>query len=671
MIDSTVSPAPHRLRLAATFTAAPLAAGLAFWSAELGLELEPEFAPYGQVFQELLREGDGTRVLLLRTVDWLTEPGNGDDDRLRDLLVDLAAAVREAVERRGEPVIVVFCPAAGDSPRTLAAERRFADTVRNASGVRVIDSWQVRSWYATASWHPPYTERLGAVPYTDQAYAARATDVARCVHAAVAPRPKVIAVDCDNTIWDGEVAEGAITVPAARRELQSMLIEQMRAGRLICLCSRNAEADIVEVLTNHPDMVLRPEHVTAVRANWRPKSQNLRSLAEELGVGLDSFLFLDDDPLQVAEVRTGAPEVTALRLPADAGAAVGYLRHCWPLDVTQVTAEDADRTERYRDNRLREAIRRESGTLAQFLAKLDLRVTVREPQRHELDRVAQLTQRTNQFNLSGVRRTTVEVSRLPGEGLGCLVVEARDRFGSYGLAGLLIFRTAGEALIAETFLLSCRALGRGVEHRMLAHLGDLAGQHGLREVRLPFRATDRNIPAAEFLDTLPGRWDESVLVLDAAAAAATRYAPQQPTGDRPAPRAPRSGHRTPAAAPSALIDRIATELATPSLVAKAAAAWRSRFPAPIDRGHPGTGPCTPTEARVMRLWQDLVPSPRSVHDDFFELGGDSLTALLFLGRALDEFGVELPADTMFASPLTVAGVSTAIEDALRLAGDRQ
>jgi FkbH-like protein len=670
MTDRTVLPAPHRLRLAATFTAAPLAAALGFWAAELGLDLEPEFAPYGQIFQELLRESDGTRVLLVRTVDWLTESASGDD-RLRGLLVDLAVAVREAVERGGDPVIVVFCPAAGDSPRTLAAERRFADTLRDASGVRVIGSWQVRSWYATATWHRPYTERLGAVPYTEDAYAALATVVARCVHAAVAPRPKVIAVDCDNTIWDGEVAEGGITVSAARRELQSMLVEQVRAGRLVCLCSRNAEADVVEVLTNHPDMVLRPEHVTAIRANWRPKSQNLRSLAEELGLGLDTFLFLDDDPLQVAEVRTAAAEVTALRLPAEAGAAVRYLRHCWPLDVTQVTAEDANRTESYRENRLREASRRESATLAQFLAKLELRVTIREPEPRELDRVAQLTQRTNQFNLSGVRRTTGEVSRLSGEGLGCLVVEARDRFGSYGLAGLLILRTVGEALIAETFLLSCRAMGRGVEHQMLAHLGNLAGQQGLREVRLPFQATDRNIPAADFLDTLPGRWDGSDLVLDAAEAAAVRYAPQQPPGDRPTIRARRSGHDTPAVAPSALIDRIATELATPSSVAKATAAWRPRFPAPIDRGHLGTGPCTPIEARVMRLWQDLVPSPRSVHDDFFELGGDSLTALLFLGRALDEFGVELPADTMFASPLTVAGVSMAIEDALRLAGDRQ
>lgn len=674
------SPEPVRIRLASTFTATPLAEVLEFWGDALGWELEAAFAPYGQVFQELLATRDGTesprpaaRVLLLRLDDWLSE-----GTRLSDAAADLAAAVRTTAAHGGDPVVVLLCPSPpGGAPEAVrAAEELLVTALRGVPRVQVVPSAQVLSGFPESGWHAPYTDRLGAVPYTESGFAALGTAVARAVHAWVAPRPKVIAVDCDNTLWDGEIAEGGITVPPARRELQRMLVDQTRAGRLVCLCTRNDEADVLGVLRDHPDMILRPEHVLAVRANWRPKSENLRSLAAELDLGLDTFLFLDDDPLQVAEVRAATPEVTALHMPADAGAAAAFLEHCWPLDAPQVTAEDARRTAGYRDNHRREEVRLQSATLADFLDRLELVVTVRPLAAPELDRAAQLTQRTTQFNLSGVRRTAGEIAALADRGTECLVVDVRDRFGTYGIVGLMLFGARDGALCVDTFLLSCRSTGRGVEHRMLAHLGRLAEERGLAEIRLPYVPTARNVPAADFLEEAGGGWEacedgRRVRVLSAGRAAGARHAPDRGTPRRDAPvrRAPirpAPGGRAARRDAAELVHRTAEELATPAQVVAAVRAWRTDGGRHVVAGSGAVPPRTPLEARVLRCWEELLsPRPFSVHDDFFALDGDSLKVVQFLGWVYEEFGVELPAGVWSEGSLTAADAAAAIEEALR------
>jgi FkbH-like protein len=659
MSDSIVSTASFPIRVAATFTAEPVAGALTFLGDLLGLGLTPTFAPYGQVFQEVLSEAGEARVLLIRPGDWLGDPLRPDAGALNALLDDLADAVRSAAGTSGAPIVVLFCPDTADRRVTVGAEDRLAAALTGVPGVQVVTSARLVSWFPGLTWQHSYTERLGAVPYTEPGYAALATVIVRSLHAVSTPRPKVIVVDCDNTIWDGEVAEAGISVPPARRAIQRMLVEQVRAGRLVCLCSRNAEADVTEVLANHPDMVLRPEHVTAVRANWQAKSGNLRSLADELDLGLDTFVFLDDDALQIAEVSANAPEVLALKVPADAVEADAYLRHLWPLDAPYVTAEDAGRTRSYRDNRQREQIRRKSATLAEFLDRLELRVTVRPARPGEWDRAAQLTQRTNQFNATGVRRGPGELARLAADGAECLVVEVEDRFGAYGLVGLMILGPAPAAIAVDTFLLSCRSLGRGVEHRMLAHLGRLAAARGGTDLRLRFLATGRNVPVKDFLDGLGGRWDGDELVLSADRAAAARYAPEQAPAARsgPAGRSP----ATPAAADADLIHRIAGEWADPARVAAAAR----------NKGRTATVEGGTVRDRVADLWAEFVSPPSDPDDDFFALHGDSLKMVLLLGRVLEEFQVELPPADFFESPVTVADFVAALANARRPAGSRR
>jgi FkbH-like protein len=314
-------------------------------------------------------------------------------------------------------------------------------------------------------------------------------------------------VDADNTLWTGVCGEdgpAGVVIDAPRRAFQEFLLKQREAGMLLCLCSKNEEADVDAVFAAHPDMPLRPGHFAARRVSWNPKSEGVLALSEELGLGLDSFVFLDDNPIEIAEVQAGCPGVVCLRVPEDPRQIPGWLRHLWAFDRPKVTAEDRARADSYRQNREREELRRSAPSLEAFLASLELAVDVRPIAPEHLPRVAQLTQRTNQLNLSLVRRTEAEVGRfLAGGGEG-LEVSVRDRFGDYGLVGVALFTCDSEALAVDTLLLSCRVLGRGVEHRLLAKLAEIAAGRGLTWVDLPWEPGERNRPALEFLEGLAG-----------------------------------------------------------------------------------------------------------------------------------------------------------------------
>ncbi|MBF9129227.1 HAD-IIIC family phosphatase, partial [Plantactinospora sp. S1510] len=536
-----------------------------------------------------------------------------------------------------------------------AAEARLAGALSGDPRVRVITGADLAALYPVPDYHDAYGERSADVPYTRTMFAALGTAVARAAHAWLTPRPKVIAVDADNTLWDGVVGEDGVRgvrVGPGRRAFQEFLLAQRAAGRLIAICSKNAEADVLAVLAQHPDMVLRPEHVTAHRIDWQPKSANLAVLAAELDLGLDAFVFLDDNPVECAEVRAAHPEVLALALPAEPGAVLPYLRHCWPLDVTEVTADDRNRAERYVVEARRRAARAAAPSLASFLDGLGLVVDVRPMASTDLARTAQLTQRTNQFNLTTVRRTAAELGTVDGE---VLVVDVRDRLGSYGQVGVVVHRAHGARLEVETFLLSCRVLGRGVEHRVLASLGALARERGLAEVALAYSATERNRPGHDFLSGLPGvRRDGTGFVISVADAVAARY---EPHSVRPAPTGPETAARLAPPADAERVHRTATTCSTAGQVLAAIEARRSSTPAAaVDTDDP-------TEAQVAAIWAELLDfPPTSVHDNFHELGGGSLTLVRFAVRVRDDFGVELPVDALFTDAFTVADVARTIRE---------
>jgi FkbH-like protein len=295
-------------------------------------------------------------------------------------------------------------------------------------------------------------------------------------------------------------------VDAPRRALQEFMLRQRDAGMLLCLCSKNREEDVWAVFEQNPGMLLSREHLSGWRINWQTKSENLRSLAAELNLGIDSVIFLDDNPVECAEVEANCSEVLILQLPDDLEQLPTFLRHVWAFDHFKLTAEDKRRSESYGENAQRERLRGETKSLEDFLAGLELNIEIAPMAPEHVARVSQLTQRTNQFNSTTVRRTENEITQLllGSRGMECVIVNLSDRFGDYGLIGVVIYEYSREALVVDSMLMSCRALGRRVEHKLLAHVAEIARRSGLEWVDIRFVQTSKNKPMEQFLDEIQG-----------------------------------------------------------------------------------------------------------------------------------------------------------------------
>jgi FkbH-like protein len=680
-----INPTPHRARpalrvaIAASFTAQPLEDALAFWMEQLALPATIEFAPYGQVYQQLLDPGSllsrnrrGVNVILLRPEDWLRalpESAVSDQEHIEETLeknvADFIKAARAASARSEVPLVLVLCPAS-QTGRAARLDRTYEELARALSELPGLSVVAQRDFdlYPVADYCDQRRDRLGHVPYTPEFFAALATLLARRIHAHLAPAHKVVVLDCDNTLWQGIVGEDGvdgIAIPPAFMALQRFLVELSERGFLLCLCSKNAGADVLQVFEQRSDMILRKEHLVSWRINWLPKGENIRSLARELNLGLDSFVLLDDNPLECAEVELACPDVLALRVPGG-GDLEEFLRHLWAFDRTRVTAEDRQRTAMYQQEAERARLQRTAPTLSDFLAGLALEVVIAPPSPEQMSRVAQLTQRTNQFNFTTVRRTEGEIRRLDESGLQCRVIEVRDRFGDYGLVGVMIFGARNEALVVDTFLLSCRVLGRGVEHRMLRELGAIARQRGLARVMATVLFTKQNQPAQEFLERVAR--DQGVEIeggiqyeLPAQAAAALIHRPETERSSDPADRASAetvvkqtvSGEGLDSLK-SRRYTRIASELALPRQVlaaVRADAVRKMRLASASSFVAPRTG----LESALVEIWRDVLRvAPIGVRDDFFDLGGTSLLSVDLCAQIDQRMGKAIPLTSIMEAP---------------------
>jgi FkbH-like protein/FkbM family methyltransferase/non-ribosomal peptide synthase protein (TIGR01720 family) len=589
---------------------------------------------------------------------------------------DFADAVLAAVPRTASPSVVITCPPSSfmtADPESIAVIARNEATLRERLapvGIQVISGLESLTTYECPDYYDARGDELGHMPYTASGNALLATLVARAAHARLRIPAKVVIVDCDNTLWAGVCAEdgaGGVTIDAPHAALQRYLIEQQDSGVLICLCSKNEPADVWAVFDTHPDMILKREHVLASRINWQPKSQNLQDLAGELNLGLDSFVFIDDNPVECAEVRNRTPEVVTLQWPTNDRQAACFTQHVWRLDQGRRTEEDKRRTAMYKQEVARHQLQHSGMSLEAFLETLDLQTTIAPMTPQQLPRTAQMTERTNQFNFTTIRRSEAELRALATDGAVVEVVDVRDRFGDYGLVGAVITRVdrARQALVVDTLLLSCRVLGKGVEREVIRHLGRLAATEQLANVELPFRRTARNTPALAFAEALEaekrdGESGTTVFVLETAAACDLPLKPASwATSDEPEPgerSLPPTGDVGRQAADSSVYQRIATDLTTTRRILELLDPSREATAHPtVD----GESPHSELETRLAAIWaEQLRVSSVGVHDNFFEMGGDSIIAIQVMSRAAQS-GIRLGMRDLFQHP-TVSELARAL-----------
>lgn len=683
--DHSETEAAQTIAVAATFTADPLSKPLQFWMSRLEIGATVIQAPYAQLMQELLNPQSllssnqhGFNVLLVRLEDWmrdLLDQGTQQTvEHIGAVAHELASAVELFRSRSNAPLLVFFCPCSTALPEVY---REAIDEQQQALTQRLSELPHMHCWmqqdlaclYPVTEFEDLRADKIGHIPYSREYFAALGTLLARRIAAMLKPQYKVIAIDCDNTLWKGVCGEdgvAGIELTSAHLALQRMLVRQHDAGVLLSLCSKNNPEDVEAVFSGRPEMPLRQHHIICSRVNWSSKSENLQSLAKELNLAIDSFMLIDDSGLECAEVRAHCAGVLTLQVPQDEAELLHFVDHVWAFDRVGVTKDAQQRTAQYRQNQQRSQALADAGDLQQFLASLQLKVDIAPMQSEHLARVAELVQRTNQFNLTAIRRLASEIDALCGsEELRSLIVHVRDRFGDYGLVGAVLFRSTPVELDVDTLVLSCRVLGRGVERCILNELGRIALADGRRNILLRYRRTPRNVPAWNFLEKSLGEYrvgsngdvNAAEIIFRIPSEDALRFGGDpnitHAVEEKPASVAPNS---SPRAASSTQWHEAAYRL---SRVADVLAQVNAEISAEISRSaqikpeeaRTCVAPRTPMESAVAEIWAKVLGRQEvGTQDNFFALGGDSLLAVQVLANIGSVLGLELSIYEFFEAP---------------------
>ena len=299
---------------------------------------------------------------------------------------------------------------------------------------------------------------------------------------------KVLVLDCDNTLWGGVVGEkgplgvelGESADGEAFRAFQRWCKGLSQRGVLLCLATKNEPDDARAPFEQNPNMVLRLSDIVAVEANWGPKSSSIQRLAELLNLGLDAFVFADDNLAEREQVRQALPEVRVVELPTDPSGYIPAIEAGLFFEATNLTAEDAERGAQYRADSMRRELQSQMGSLEDYLRSLEMIGDIRSVDEGDLGRVLQLLAKTNQWNLTSRRHGEAVVRDfLARPGTFARTLRLRDRFGDHGLVAVLLAVREGPALRIDTWLMSCRVIARGAEQYFFAHLLDFARSEGV------------------------------------------------------------------------------------------------------------------------------------------------------------------------------------------------
>lgn len=573
--------------IAGSFIIEPLRETLLFWIHEAKLNCKVRFAPYNQLFQSLLAKESvqETAILLIRASDL---SGNAE------LFLNY---IKEALNLGTPEIIVLLCPEIGAKKEL---NQRDLNSIPGAYCLEV-EEWIDR--YRVHEVHAADADASAHIPYSEAFYALLGTLIARLIYLDARPLLKLIAVDADNTLWKGVAAEGSVT---PYREFQRWLGTLQSSGIAVAVLSKNNKDDVLEVFNSHPEMDLRKEQVTAWYVDWEKKEKHLSDLIAKLNIAPHSVLFIDDNPVECAAVENALPETVVLQFQQD------LFWHVWDVPLfPRSNEEDKNRTLLFQQHLKREECRAASKSLQQFFSELNLEVRIEKANPSEYERIAQLTQRTNQFNSC---RRPLKYSQVAEYSGTLFAVHVKDRFGDYGLVGVIFVKNTVPIPIVEQFLLSCRVLGRGIEHQIVQVLG---GWTQGKELFFSFKETARNLPIKQFLESLkPKKTTEEGYLFTSEALLKSCFMP-----DHPLPAAPFAQKIEPKQ--DKMMEKTAFLKITRSLTTIEAIQRRLRKPS-LGPVHTESNPLTSLIITSMEEALNRVGIDNSSH--FFSLGGDSFAA---------------------------------------------
>ena len=672
-----------RLSIASTFTCNPIEDALKYWSEKFGFQTVVQFSHYDQVFQELLNQhsslnhpDNDARIVFVKFDDWLRNLLDTEESIIHSHIVanihSLCEYAAIAASYVKSPLFLTIPRNSRDSiikpENQTSYEQLLKHNLAEHSNIFVTTSREIEMKYPVDDYYDAHRDQLGHIPYKREYFTVLATSVFRKVLAAKRKPYKVIVLDCDNTLWDGVCGEEGpegIRLSEPYLILQLFMLQQVKSGKILCLCSKNVQEDVDRVFSERPDMIISEQDIVSSKINWQFKSQNIKKLSEELNLGLGSFIFVDDNPLECAEVRANYPEVLTLNLPGRPEEISSFLDHAWPFDFLKTTNEDHKRTKLYKDNIKRSGYKNKSNSLKDFIDGLNLDIRIENAGPEEISRISQLTCRTNQFNFTTIRRTEEEIKELlETDGFTCKVCSVKDRFGDYGLVGAIVYQTFSNRIVIDSFMLSCRILGRGVEHKMLKSVGEAALAKGIDSVQINFQRSEKNQPAINFLKSVFEDFSPTINGYMASSSFLSKlsYDPEKKMQSNEAAngQAEDSTAKESMKHDSMLFEQIAQDLNNATKITQK---LRSN-------GHPvsiksqGTAPETersPVEI-ITEIWENTLDKTGiGPEQHFFDIGGTSLKAIEVLSQLNEWFNKNLTIVSLFEHS-TICSLVNLIED---------
>ncbi len=519
---------PVRLRLLGTSTTHPFAEDLVPAFAANGFRAEIDEANFGEVMPELLRPAskDYDAFFLLLDMEGFhphegrSEPGAGMQ-KLTERLDLLASALAGFAERSPCPVFVNSLPlpaapavgyldshhADGAAAQVLAINARLGELAGAHNQIILVDSFAAFANIAPSNWQDPKMWFYGRIPYGPEASRALAGSFARAVRIGKKGLPKVLAIDLDNTMWGGIFGEDGVQglqcgddFPGnAFKAMQNEFLRLKRQGMILALLSKN-NPEALTAFADHPGIIMTEDDFAAHRINWTPKPQNIRELAREINVGLDSFIFLDDSPHEREAMRALAPEVHTPELPDDPARRPSWLRALsatWPVRLTK---EDSERANMYLARRKASEMKSSATSFEDYLAGLEQKLLVEEVSEATLPRIAQMHQKTNQFNLTTRRFDEADIRAMMDDPGAHRVFLGRvsDKFGDHGISICATVAIEGSSARLKTLLMSCRVIGREVEAAFLGAVLEKLRENDVETVHATYRPTEKNLIVADF-----------------------------------------------------------------------------------------------------------------------------------------------------------------------------
>ncbi len=534
-LDALTPLHPLRLGILGDTTTSFLPPAIAASGIRHGLDVSVAEAPFGQVMQEALSPASTIAqhrpdvVLLmigLPTLGLDLEPVGDTGEAAVEKAVAHVMRLRDAIRKNTDAAVIIpTLPKPRDNlfgnlEVGLPGSLGWSIDCYNAALAawiagepdHLLDLAGLANSVGLSSWHDEKLWHLAKVPFADRFVPLFSDHVARLLAAHVGLSRRALVVDLDNTLWGGVIGDDGLDgivigqgdpVGEAYLAFQETLRRLKQRGIVLSVCSKNDDALAREPFNLHPDMVLNEQDFAVFQANWTDKPSNLRAISDRLSLGLESFVFVDDNPVERAHVRETLPMVAVPEMPTDPALFAPTLLAAGYFETTVVSREDADRAEYYRANAQRAELLHDIGSTGEFLRSLDMTSQFQAADDLSIKRITQLVNKSNQFNLTTRRHDELALRRFSAaSGHSLFAVRLSDKFGDNGVVSALHLEPNENSLDIETWVMSCRVLGRSLEEAILDVSVKIARAQGAHELRGHYLPTKRNALVKDLYERL-------------------------------------------------------------------------------------------------------------------------------------------------------------------------